>query len=418
MLDFAHPLDDSGNRVLPLTASTLPTPRIMSVLNQGGSTVVLLDWPVPQTHDDCAQNLAGTCTDYPAGVRPVVDAYAIYGHTGPCNEPPTSGRLSAWTAPLASPGEIIRTTGPSATVTVPFDPAGLQCTYLAIGLIVGGFPGGAVSAPAIVGGPNCDTDLYLDPIDNCPCVDNPAQEDTDGDGVGDACDNCVLVPNRGQSDVDADGVGDACDNCPSAPNPSQVDRDGDGRGDTCDNCPDVANANQEDQDADFAGDVCDNCLTVANTAQQDFDHDALGDACDNCPNVPNPDQRDSDGDTLGDYCDRCPFDPHPEAVCCQCIPSVCISFSSPIGKGSGIVSWRTLAEVDLIGFHVVSYDNQGNRTQLNPVLIRCEECSTGLGHSYATIIPKHKSGHDVFIEMLRVPGPVQVHGPAVKDCTP
>jgi len=134
--------------------------------------------------------------------------------------------------------------------------------------------------------------------------------------------------------------------------------------------------------------------------------------------VPNPDQRDSDGDTLGDYCDRCPFDPLPEAVCCQCIPSVCISFSNPAGKGSGIVSWRTVAEVDLVGFHVVSYDNQGNRTQLNPALIRCEECFTGLGHSYATIIPKHKSGHDVFIEMLRSSGTLQVFGPAVKDCTP
>ena len=77
-----------------------------------------------------------------------------------------------------------------------------------------------------------------------------------------------------------------------------------------------------------------------------------------------------------------------------------------------------MAEVDLLGFHVVSYDNQGNRTQLNPVLIRCEECFTGLGHSYATIIPKHKSGHDVFIEMIRVPGTVQTHGPALKDCTP
>jgi len=418
VLDFAHPLNASGSAVLPLTASALPHPRVSSVLDQGGSTVVELAWPAAQTHDDCAQNLAGTCTDYPGGVRPVVDGYAIHGRTGPCNEPPTSGRLSAWTAPLASPGEIARTTGTSATVTVQSDPAHLQCTYLAIGLIVGGFPGGAVSAPTIVGGPNCDTDPYLDPVDNCPCVDNPAQEDTDGDGAGDACDNCVLVPNRGQSDADADGVGDACDNCPSVANANQADRDGDGVGDACDNCPNVANANQADQDADFVGDVCDNCPTVANTAQRDYDQDSIGDDCDNCPYEPNRDQRDSDGDRLGDYCDRCPFDPNPEAVCCQCIPNVCISFSNPIGRGSGTVSWRTIAEVDLVGFNVVTVDNQGQRRQLNPVLIRCEECFTGLGHVYTTIIPKHRSGHNVLVEMLRLNGSVYVWGPAVKDCTP
>ena len=419
VLDFAHPLDDSGSGVLPLTASPLPSPRVFSVVDQGGSTVVQLDWPAPQTHDDCLQNMAGTCADYPTGgVRPVVDGYAIYGRTGPCNEPPTSGRLSAWTAPLASPGEIVRTTGPSATVTVPFDPAGLQCTFLAIGLIVGGFPGGAVSSAAIVGASNCDVDPLPDSMDNCPCVDNPAQEDVDGDNVGDACDNCVQVPNPGQSDADGDGVGDACDNCPSAANAGQADRDRDGRGDACDNCPDVANAGQADLDADFVGDVCDNCPTVANPAQQDHDHDAIGDHCDNCPNEPNSDQRDSDGDFLGDRCDPCPYDPSPVAVCCQCIPDVCISLTSPIGKGSGIVSWRTIAEYDLVGFNVVTIDNQGSRKQLNPALIRCEECFTGLGHVYATIIPKHKSGHAVFVEMLRLTGIAQVQGPAVKDCAP
>lgn len=418
ILDFAHPLNDSGSDVLPISASRLPAPRIMSAVDQGGSTIVDLAWDAPRTYDDCAQNLAGTCTDYPGGIRPVVDGYAIFGRRGPCNEPPTSGRLSAWTAPLASPGEIVRTTGPSATVTVPFDPAGLQCTFLAIGLIVGGFPGGAVSSATIVGAFNCDRDPLPDSMDNCPCLDNPAQEDVDGDNVGDACDNCVQVPNSGQSDVDGDGVGDACDNCPSAANAGQADRDRDGRGDVCDNCPDVANASQADLDADFVGDVCDNCQTVANTAQQDFDKDSVGDHCDNCPNEPNSDQRDSDGDLLGDRCDHCPYDPSPVAVCCQCIPDVCISFSSPIGKGSGIVSWKTIAEYDLIGFNVVTIDNQGNRMQLNPALIRCEGCFTGQGHTYATIIPKHKSGHAVFVEMLRLTGTVEVQGPAAKDCAP
>lgn len=34
--------------------------------------------------------------------------------------------------------------------------------------------------------------------DNCPRTHNRAQDDFDGDGIGDTCDNCKAVSNRDQ----------------------------------------------------------------------------------------------------------------------------------------------------------------------------------------------------------------------------
>jgi hypothetical protein len=142
----------------------------------------------------------------------------------------------------------------------------------------------------------------LCPLDNCPSVSNPVQQNADGDALGDACDPCT--------DIDGDGAGDpplpgntcAPDNCPGLANPGQQDGDGDGRGDACDNCPAAANAGQTDQDADGRGDACDNCPALSNPAQQDADTDGRGDGCDNCPARANPDQADGNGDGAGDAC--------------------------------------------------------------------------------------------------------------------
>jgi hypothetical protein len=283
---------------------------------------------------------------------------------------------------------------------------------------------------------DADGDLVGDACDDCPSVANAPQADGDLDGVGDFCDNCPTVPNQDQSDVDHDGVGDACDNCPTASNASQSDRDGDGRGDVCDPCPDdplpptdgdgdgipdctdncpaIANANQLDSDADGRGDACDNCPSIPNARQADSDFDGLGDNCDNCPTVPNPDQIDIDNDGFGDACDPCPTLPGPGPCDNPPITDLVITNGSPAGKGSGLITWTNSSEVTVLGYNLVEFDARGSRTQINPSLIPCMECGSGRPASYSYIIPKHKSGKSLFLEVLYMNAATRVFGPATK----
>jgi len=244
-----------------------------------------------------------------------------------------------------------------------------------------------------------------------------ASADFNGDGLGDlaaalASGSGSVLLNSGSTDADGDGVTDLGDTCPDLPNADQHDTDHDGLGDACDDCPSVADPLQADFDHDGPGDACDNCHIQVNPDQADFDADGVGDVCDNCIGRANPGQEDCDHDGIGDACDPFSF--------CNGFPGeekvidIFISTSSDLGKGSGTVTWGTSIETDLVGFNVILYDTQGNRIQLNTVRIPCEQCITGGTASYAFIVPKHKSGRNVFIEMLRRGFPTQVFGPAVK----
>jgi len=163
--------------------------------------------------------------------------------------------------------------------------------------------------------------------DNCPLDYNPAQEDVEGDFVGDACDTCALFPDSLQPDADSDADfpsdpnacrtdpanlgGDACDasddgdciaendpnvpqtcaggatvgcddNCPGDSNDDQADGDGDGVGDLCDNCAEVRNgdcaADPLRCDVDGSGAADPNEILLGN--QVNFDLDGEGDVCD------------------------------------------------------------------------------------------------------------------------------------------
>jgi len=151
-----------------------------------------------------------------------------------------------------------------------------------------------------------------------------------------------------------------------------------------------------DPDSDGVPDPEDNCPAVANPGQEDSDSDGFGDACDNCPTVVNVDQN--------------------PCACGTCAPiDIFVGFGSSFGKGSGLVTWNTGMEHDIQGFNVVVFDNQGRRTQQNFVLIPCVECVTDQGASYSAVIPKHRSGHNIFIEQVRRDGRVEVYGPAQRQ---
>lgn len=125
---------------------------------------------------------------------------------------------------------------------------------------------------------------------------------------------------------------------------------------------------------------------------------------------------DSDACTL-DACDPALGCTHPIDLetCSQEVVGIVLSFSSPLGRGSGTLSWSTTHEWSLGGFNVLVFNQQGQGVRINYVPIPCEACVTGQGAAYQFILPKHKSGKDVFVELLARDGSVLgTFGPAEK----
>ncbi len=117
-------------------------------------------------------------------------------------------------------------------------------------------------------------------IDNCPLDINPAQTDSDNDGIGDVCE----IP-----DMDNDGIEDSVDNCPNDANPMQENNDNDLFGDICDN----------DDDNDGLDDA-DELLLNTDPFNPDSDNDNLLDGEEVNIYLTDPNDADTDNDGVSD----------------------------------------------------------------------------------------------------------------------
>ncbi len=207
-----------------------------------------------------------------------------------------------------------------------------------------------------------DADGIADAADNCPCLQNPNQVNTDGDAMGDVCDpdddndgvldeedcqpqnptvypgvkevcngldeDCDDLVDEGFLDTDQDGkadcvdndddgdaVPDGLDNCPTLPNPEQLDTDFDQEGDLCDPDDDGDGFPDENDCLPLdkkvypgAPELCDckdnNCDGTADESFADTDGDGIADCCED----------DTDGDNVPDGADNCLFVPNPDQL--------------------------------------------------------------------------------------------------------
>ena len=292
---------------------------------------------------------------------------------------------------------------------------------------------------ANVPGP-CDDGNLCTVDDACSggnCLGSPRDCDDGNPCTADSCDpltGCQHTPTSGGScdDGNACTTSDTCSNgtcggtsvscddgnpcttdscnpatgCQHTPNNDACD---DGNvcttSDTCSNGTCQGTAVSCDDGRDCTIDSCHptvGCVHAYDARLPDADSDGVPDSCDNCPGAANRLQLDCNANGVGDACDPSLYD-------------VRVLTNTAEGKGSGEVIWTTVCETDLRGFNVLMIDPQGGRTRLNTVPIPCSSCITGLPGVYSTLIPKHKSGRNIYLEVLHRTSVNLIVGPAVKE---
>jgi hypothetical protein len=93
--------------------------------------------------------------------------------------------------------------------------------------------------------------------------------------------------------------------------------------------------------------------------------------------------------------------------------NVAIASGSPLGKGTGLLSWQTTHEVDVRYFNVVIDDPHKGRRQLNDTPLGCFECTSGQPSAYNYIVVKGRSSRYIYVEMVTASGSA-LYGPAVR----
>jgi hypothetical protein len=184
-----------------------------------------------------------------------------------------------------------------------------------------------------------------------------AVSDVDGDGI---------IVRDGSGDEDEDGIVDGEDNCPCVNNPDQIDSDLDGEGDACDS----DGAPNPDPDGDGVDDYEDNCPLVANADQDDWDNDGIGDACD-C---------DLDDDGVLNEKDSCPFTPVGDVVdpAIGCSIDQLVPCEGPFGTTA---EWKNHGQyVKSVAHTAKSFFKQGLITKGNRGAIVSRAASSGCGH--------------------------------------
>jgi hypothetical protein len=351
VMELAHPYDPEGGAIAPLACAD----SAVVVWRTSGQAAIRFRFP--PVHSDCDPGSLGRAILGPGACPDGFVLEPLHGSVRILQQPcdaPIDLRRGAW----ADTGIVPDAAG-QAVVPVP-SARGDACVFAGVPAILDGeIEGEAIAAFVRV-----------------ECADL----DADGDGHTDCadCDDGNVAVHPGAPEI-CNGIDDDCDGQADEIEDLFGDADGDGVATACDNCPEVLNAGQEDRD-----------------------RDGLGDACDVCPTIPNP---------ANDPCDcEAPGCPRPPPLSV----TVTIGFSSPLGRGSGVVAWTVSSEVEVLGYNVIVHNQRGEQVQQNDVLIPCQECVTGLGARYEFIIPKHRSGRDIFVELVRRDGIVFVFGPATR----